>query len=115
MGNNPEEQGGRSGGITASLLAGVRGAGAGAGGRIAGEDLAWEAPRLGGPEAHIVERLAAAPPAPSSRRAIALRRKILARRRPRASRSDPALALARHGSGSGRRDRRSAEQEDQHG
>ena len=105
--SNPEQQ------SRTSLQAGVRGAG----GRIAGEDLTWEAPRLSGPEAHVIERLAAAPPAPNSRRAIARRRQILARRRPRAGRSDLALALARPGGGSGRRrrDRRRADQEDQHG
>lgn len=67
------------------------------GGWIAGEDLPWEAPRLGRPEAHVVERLAAAPPAPAARRALAPRRQILARPHPRA-------ALARPGSGGGRRD-----------
>jgi len=100
--SNPEQQ------SRTSLQAGVRGAG----GRIAGEDLTWEAPRLSGPEAHVIERLTAAPPAPNSRRAIARRRQILARRRPRAGRSDLALALARPGGSSGRC---RADEEGQHG
>jgi hypothetical protein len=96
----------------AALLPGV----CRAAGQVAGEYLARQAPRLSGPEAHVVELLAATPPAPAPaavRHALALRRQILARRRLRAVR--PALSPAHPRCSGGRRERRADKEQGEQG